>query len=363
MTQPLLQRSLQRDTRLTPRSRADTGRVEGGAGERGMPWATAFVRGLAAQDWLIFGYFALLLFALAIGTGPGRPASIERVTVDLLGFVVGIVLTRGGIVPHGSFANGLLYRLTVFLSVFFSYFLLRDILPAVSSRALDAEILAFDLRVFHVEPSLAWDRFVNPTTTEWFAFFYFSYFSLLAIHIFPMMLAARDMDLLARFSLGIFMVFCTGHCVYMLVPGYGPYRHMAGQFEHTLSGGLFWRLVREAVDAGGAQKDIFPSLHTALPTYFALFALKNRAVWPFKVTFWIVAFFASQIICATMFLRWHYLIDICAGIVLATTAVVVPAVVIPWERKRRVELGVPPTFTNLFGARPPSAPATTPEVH
>jgi membrane-associated phospholipid phosphatase len=145
------------------------------------------------------------------------------------------------------------------------------------------------------------------------------------------------------------MVFCTGHCVYMLVPGYGPYRHLAGQFEHSLSGGLFWRLVREAVDAGGAQKDIFPSLHTALPTYFALFSLKNRRTRPFNITFWIVAFFASQIICATMFLRWHYLVDICAGIVLAATAVVVPSYVIPWERKRRQALGVPPTFTGLWG--------------
>jgi hypothetical protein len=291
-------------------------------GARETPWATAFFRGLSAQDWLIFAYFSLILFALAIGTGPGRPVCIEHVGIDLLFFVIGIVLTRGGIIRHGTFGNGLLYRLTVFIPVFLSYFMLRDILPAVSSRAFDADILAFDLSVFHVEPSLAWDRFVTPTTTEWFAFFYFSYFSLLAAHILPMMLAAKNMDRLAHFSLGVFMVFCTGHCVYMLVPGYGPYRHMT--FEHALSGGFFWRLVQETVSAGGAQKDIFPSLHTALPTYFALFSLRYRKEAPFKYTFWIVALIASQIICATMFLRWHYLVDICAGVVLAATAVIVP---------------------------------------
>jgi hypothetical protein len=229
--------------------------------------------------------------------------------------------------------------------------MLRDILPAVSSRAMDADIFAFDMRVFHVEPSLAWDAFVSPTTTEWFAFFYFGYFAILAMHVLPMMLVERDMQRLAHFSLGIFMVFCGGHLVYMLVPGYGPYRYLADQFSHPLSGGVFWRLVRETVDAGGAQKDIFPSLHTAVPTFFALFSFRYGKTFPFKYTRWVMGFLASQIICATMFLRWHYLVDICAGIVLATLAVVVPAYVIPWEKRRREAFGVPPTFAALAAPR------------
>jgi hypothetical protein len=310
-------------------------------------WSAQFVRGLSAQDWFIAIYFGLLVFALAIGTGPGRAQCIEKVVIDFGCFAAGILITRGGVLRHGGFANGLVYRFTVFLAVFLSYFLLRDILPAVSSRAIDADILAFDMSVFRVEPSLAWDKFVTPATTEWFAFFYFGYFFLLTAHIFPIMLGAKDVDLLAHFSLGIFIVFCTGHLVYMLVPGYGPHQFLAGQFQHELSGGVFWSLVKEAVDAGGAQKDIFPSLHTAAPTFFAAFSFYHRKKKPFKYTWPIVAFFASQIICATMFLRWHYLVDILAGLVLAISAVWIPTVVLPWERRRRAEMGVPATFTRL----------------
>jgi len=310
-------------------------------------WTTRLIKNLSAQDWWIGLYFGLLLFALAVGTGPGRAESAQKVGVDLLVFATAVTLTRGGILKHGSFANGLVYRLSVFLAVFLSYFQLRTILPAVSMRSVDAEILSFDMRVFGVEPSVAWDQFVTPVTTEWFAFFYFGYFFFLTAHIFPMMLAARDKPMLAHFSFGIFIVFCTGHLVYMLVPGWGPYHHLAGQFHNELRGGVFWGLVKEAVEAGGAQKDIFPSLHTAAPTYFALFSFRYRHKVPFKYTWLPMAFFASQIICATMFLRWHYLVDICAGITLAATAVFVSGRVMDWERKRRAAWGVLPTFTLL----------------
>jgi hypothetical protein len=332
MTQPLFQRE-------TALASAETG---GPAARKA--WTARLLMNLSAQDWFIALYFGLLFFALAVGTGPGRADSARSVAVDLLCFSVGIFLTRGGVLRHGSLGNGLVYRFTLFLSVFLSYFQLRNILPAVSSRAIDADILAFDLNVFGFEPSIAWDRFVTPFTTEWFAFFYFGYFFLLSVHIFPMMLAAKNRDMLAHFSMGIFIVFCTGHLLYMVVPGWGPHHHLAGQFQHELHGGVFWGLVKGTVDAGGAQKDIFPSLHTAAPTYLMFFSFRYRKLSPFKYTWAPMAFFCLQIIGATMFLRWHYLIDIFAGLALSTTAVLVGERLMAWEKKRRQAFGVEPTF-------------------
>jgi len=310
-------------------------------------WLTLFIKNLAAQDWFIALYFTVLMLALSFGSGPGRPECIRKVLIDFSCFFVGLIFTRGGILRHGTFANSMVYRLAVFLSVFLSYFQLRDILPAVSSRAIDAEIFAFDVSTFGVEPSLAWDKYVTPSTTEWFSFFYFGYFFVLSAHILPMMFNAKNMDRLAHFSLGIFMVFGCGHLIYMLVPGFGPYRYLAPQFEHELSGGLFWGLVRATVDAGGAQKDIFPSLHTAVPTFFLLFSIRHRHAFPFKYTWPPLLFAVSQIICATMFLRWHYLIDIFAGLTLATTSVLLSEKIVAWEKQRREKWRIPPTYKVL----------------
>ena len=310
-------------------------------------WITVFVKNLAAQDWFITLYFGILMIALVNGSGPGRPECIRKVAIDFGCFFVGLLLTRGGVIPHRSFANGMVYRFALFLSVFLSYFQLREILPAVSLRAVDAQILDFDLRVFGVEPSLAWDKYVTPATTEWFSFFYFGYFFVLSAHILPMMFNGKNPDRLAHFSLGIFMVFGIGHLVYMLVPGFGPYKYLGPRFEHELSGGLFWGLVRATVDAGGAQKDIFPSLHTAVPTFFLLFSIRYRQHLPFKYTWPPLLFAVTQIICATMFLRWHYLVDIFAGLTLATLSVLLSGKIVAWEKQRRERWNIPPTFTVL----------------
>ena len=304
-------------------------------------------RNLAAQDLLITAYLGVLAIAVLTAKGPGRDTSIRLVVADIVGFSIGILLTRGGILRQGSFANALVYRLTVFLPVFLSYFELRWILPAVSPHSLDANLLALDIRLFGVEPALAWDHYVNPHTTEWFAFFYFSYFFLLIAHVLPMMLLGKHRARIAHFSLGVISVVVFGHILYMLVPGWGPYRHLAGHFEHPLEGGLFWRLVLAAVEGGGAQKDIFPSLHTALPTYFAIYSYMHRRALPFRYTWPFMAFACSQIIIATMFLRWHYLIDIFAGLTVATLAALVSHRVVTWEAPHRIRRAVTPIFTRL----------------
>lgn len=86
--------------------------------------------------------------------------------------------------------------------------------------------------------------------------------------------------------------------------------------------------------AGGALKDIFPSLHTAAPTFFALFSVRHRRLAAFRFTWPVVAFFASQIILATMFLRWHYLADIVAGLSLSGVAMVVASRAAALSRSR-----------------------------
>src|SRR5262249_52942027 len=156
---------------------------------------------------------------------------------------------------------------------FLSYFQLRWILPCVTQRALDAELYTFDMKVFHYEPAVAWDRFVAPRTVEWFAFFYFLYFLIMALHILPMLLFSKDTSIFRHFGISTLFVFFTAHVTYMIVPGWGPYHHMT--FAHDLIGGRFWKMVLEAVHEGGALKDIFPSLHTAAPSFLLFFSLMH----------------------------------------------------------------------------------------
>jgi PAP2 superfamily len=308
---------------------------------------SSWARNLASQDWLMVGYLLTLLGALALGKGPNRGPCIARVLADLAVFLFIVALVRANLLRWRSSAASLVYRTAVIGALLSSFFQLRDILPAVSPWTDDARIYAFDLQVFGFEPSVVLDRYVTPATTEWFAFFYFLYFLILSVHVLPMVYWQRDVDLLGRFATGLLLIFCVAHVLYMIVPGFGPYWYLKATFRHDLTGGTFWRLVREAVEAGGAQKDIFPSLHTAAPTYFAIFAFRHRRRFPFKLWWPVIAFLATQIIIATMFLRWHYLIDVIAGVALASAASLVGQRIADWERAKRERLGLQPAWTPL----------------
>ena len=305
-------------------------------------------RELAVQDWIVLVYlFALLAFTVA-GDGSRRTTALAYLSIDITAFAVAIGLARGKVVT-GSL-GALLYRFGLFAGIFGSFSHLQYILPTARSVRLDAEIYAFDKLVFGFEPAEVFDRFVTTSTVEWFSFFYFGYFFILAAHIFPFMFAVKNVRLVAELSFGLVALFCVGHLLYIVVPGYGPYQHLAGSFTNELDGPTWWRLVRATVDAGevSARTDIFPSLHTAAPTFLALFGVRHRRLWPFRVTWIPMVLFASQIVISTMFLRWHYLIDVIAGLALAAAVSVLSTRVVAWEETRRRDAGREPVFTPLM---------------
>ena len=76
------------------------------------------------------------------------------------------------------------------------------------------------------------------------------------------------------------------------------------------------------------------------PTMLAVFSYRHRAHAPFRGTWINVALFALQIIGAPLYLRWHWFVDVLAGLALAFTAVPLAAAIAEWEARRRASLGV-----------------------
>jgi hypothetical protein len=290
--------------------------------ERTFPRALANV---AVQDLFVLAYLLALNVAIALSpAGPVRDA-------------------RSGVLRHGFWAP-LLYRVALYGGVQISYFFFRELLPQVNPRSLDAELHELGLLLFGAEPAVTLDAIVTVWTTEWFAFFYFGYFFVLATHVLPILFLAKEPRRLGEFTFGLVFLFSVGHTLYMLVPGFGPYRALAGEFQHVLPEGLWLDIVMESVAEGGALKDIFPSLHTAAPTFILLYSFRHRGRAPYRYTWPIVGFFTVNIIVATMFLRWHWIVDVVAGLTLATVAQALSARVTRWEVERRTAGALPPTW-------------------
>jgi hypothetical protein len=288
---------------------------------------------LAAHDWLLIGYLLTLLYEVLFGGGPRRGPAAAGLALDLAMFVGVLALVRRDDPPR-SRLYALIYRLGVLFALLGSFLELQWILPAASGTAMDASLYAFDLRVFGFEPAEALERYATPRTTEWFAFFYYGYFVIVAVHVLPALFLGKEQRFLTTFGFGFLWLYCVGHVSYTVVPAYGPYAHLA--FHRPLEGALWWPLVERTVASvdGSARTDVFPSLHTAGPTFLALYAFRWRSVAPFKFTWPVLAFSATQIIFATMFLRWHYLVDICAGLVLACSGIVAGNIASRWDEAR-----------------------------
>jgi hypothetical protein len=298
---------------------------------------------MAVHDWIVLAYTVFLNLAVANApAGPARDHSMLRVSTMLLLLVAMLAYVRFR--RARGWPSALAYRLVVYGTVQVSYFFFRELLPLVNPNTLDSDLHAIGLTLFGAEPALTLDAFVNSTTTEWFAFFYFGYFFVLASYVLPILFLAKEPRTLGEFTFGMLFMFCVGHTLYILVPGYGPYRAVASEFRHVLPDGLWLDVVMETVAEGGALKDIFPSLHTAAPTFIALFSFRHRALPPFRYSWPIVTFFAANIIVATMFLRWHWILDVVVGLALATLTQVLAALVTTFELERRERLSLEPTW-------------------
>jgi hypothetical protein len=279
--------------------------------------ATVTLHNMAIQDWVMAAFH--LFMWLRVMAAPDSPdASFARrfsfalLTVSLSA----LVLTRGEILRQGP-VRSLAYRVGLFSPMVLSYIALRWLLPALDPRLLDHELWAIDEMLFGTTPAVWMARFNQRVVVEWFSFFYYSYFYILAVVLLPTLFFGRGRHQLSVLA-GAMLVASIGHPLYTLVPGLGPYATIT--YQEPLNGGFFLDLIWDTVSSAGAMLDIFPSLHTAYPVMFALFAFTYRRDRAYRYTWPILAFFAFNMVIATMFLRWHWAIDVVAGLALAVFA-------------------------------------------
>jgi len=296
----------------------------------------------AAQDVLLILYLTIFLVALALS--PSAPARSEGL-VQVGAFAAVLLPVQFFARSHygrNHRLGAVLYIVATYCTIQVSYFFLGIVLPQINPGNLDRALFHFDLRWFGLEPSLALAPWASTSLSEWFAFFYFCYFFILVLHAALILFGTRDDRLRSEYLLGIGLVFCTGQLLYAVVPGFGPFRALATDFKTQFYPAVWVDLVLKAVATGGAQKDIFPSIHTAAPTFLSLLSFRHRHRLPFGFSWWLVWLFSVNIVVATLFLRWHWIIDVSCGLLLAVFAFVATVVVTEWDLRRRARRGLGP---------------------
>lgn len=173
----------------------------------------------------------------------------------------------------------------------------------------DSLMLRIDELLFGAALPLKLQWMVHPWLTQVmkFAYVYIYYASpIVVLGLFFYFRADRNAFYEVRRA--ILFTLYGGYCMYILVPVAGPLFHVGDQFTVPLkTGDQFHNVV---FDVMRYQWDCFPSLHTAVPWVTALVAGRH-VVRPLRILLVVIA---CVVTLSTVYLRYHYGIDLIAGI-------------------------------------------------
>jgi membrane-associated phospholipid phosphatase len=192
------------------------------------------------------------------------------------------------------------------------YSLWGDSTQLLTTQDQDPTLIAVDQKLFGFQASLALQRFISRPLTAWMDAAYF--FHVLNIPIVACFIYVKRTRWQFREMMSGLMVVCFfGLLGYLLVPAIGPIYTLRDRYTVPLDQSIpvFNRQV-EFMDFARIKRDVFPSMHVAISFVVWLYAHRNS-----RRLFWILSPFILSLWVSTVYLRYHYLIDVVAGLILA----------------------------------------------
>ncbi len=205
--------------------------------------------------------------------------------------------------------------------------------PIHGSWIIDDVLIRADRWLFGTDPGALLDRFATPLLTEILQIAYTSFY-LLMVAVGAELWATRDRERFHFYAFSCAVGFITSFLGYLAAPAVGPRFTIFDYFTvaRELPGLYLTPALRTFVDGGGlvpsglpldkvvalAPRDVFPSGHTMM-TLIAIYW-----TWRFRERIrWVITVTGSLLIVGTVYLRYHYAVDVIAGAVLAACCLAV----------------------------------------
>jgi len=240
----------------------------------------------------------------------------------LLWLSVGLEVKRRGSFQLGPYVRGqgkdLLSVLRDFAPLLFilsAYAWMDAVVGGKLGESRDGLMAAADRALFlGNDPLELLQPLINQPLSEWLAFSY-SFYAVL----FPLVIAAvfiRSGRLALRetaFTLGVALL--IAYVSYSLIPVKGPV--LSRQFTVSLEVYLLASVKEAMMDANRITWDCFPSMHTCCSVLLGVSAFRHA-----RGLFWWILPMVVSMPFACVYLRYHYVVDVLAGLSLALVMVV-----------------------------------------
>ncbi len=180
------------------------------------------------------------------------------------------------------------------------------------TTTFDARLIAVDHAIFGVNPTVWLERLINPLLTGLLQFAYISYY-FIPLSLGVVLIARGRFGEFEEVLFGILLCFYLSYVGYLLVPAIGPRFTLSHLQTADLQVSPFIGKIQDTLNALEKNKtDAFPSGHTAVSLMSLYYAWKEREKKLFAVLIPVV----TGLIISTVYLRYHYVIDVIAGIAL-----------------------------------------------
>ena len=190
---------------------------------------------------------------------------------------------------------------------------------------IDPRLIQIDFSMFGVHPTLWMEQWIVPWLTDILSLAYLSYYFIPVVLIAVLYLKGRMME----FDRAIF-VLAFGYYVsfigYILFPAVGPRYALTHLYSVPLEGSFITDFVRDGLNALEHNKrDCMPSGHTQIVLIALYLAHRHE-----KILFYIFLPIICALILSTVYLRYHYVIDLFAGVGLAIGCMITAPLLYGW---------------------------------
>lgn len=283
-------------------------------------------------DSLIPGYvrFPAIVFGAVLLDVLPRLFARARLRVSTYGGTVREILRERWTRQHCLFALG---GVGAWYLTYATFRNLKSFVPFVNSNNWDSELRHLDQVLwFGNDPAVVLhDLFGTGWAAHFFSGVYFVWIALVPISIAIALVWTRHTTAGSWYVTAVAFDWMLGAAIYLMVPSTGPVYTAAqrGQFEdlpHTYNTVLaesLWddrvAVVRDVFGSGTLQTiAAFPSLHVGIMVTICLIVeYVGLARW-LRVVSWV---FLGLTILATLYLGWHYFVDVLAGAAVGSVTV------------------------------------------
>lgn len=189
------------------------------------------------------------------------------------------------------------------------------LIPAARGGPRDAWLVAADRALLGGDPTVWMERFVRPGLTDLLLLAYATYY------FFPIIVGGilwkKDPGLARRYIFSLSLAFYVSYAGYVALPAQGPRVALAQLQTVPLETTAISRTISKTLnELEHTKDDAFPSGHTMITVFCLLTAYRYA-----RKLFWAWLPVATLLVISTVYCRFHYVVDVLAGLALAFVAV------------------------------------------